>query len=301
MDILQFENQYLRLPSAIDEIHDELFEQKSLRVFVKRDDLIHPIISGNKWRKLREYIQIAQLNDYKHLISFGGAYSNHLYALAFAAKELGVASTGIIRGNELTSKSNLYLTQMAAWGMDLQFVSRSSYKLKELPHEINTKDSMIIAEGGFGQEAIKGVATIANEINQDYFNHIICPVGTGATYLGLCKSSENIIVHGVLTLNNLNEIHANSLELGILSQQLYDAYVFGKYAKQPEELIDFCQTFEQKHQIKIEPIYTGKMFYGLYDLIQKDSFKPGSNILALHTGGVKNYPTDPSNETASNF
>lgn len=287
MDILQFEKQYLRLPSAIDEIHDELFDQKGIRVFVKRDDLIHPIISGNKWRKLREYIQIAQLKGYKHLISFGGAYSNHLYALAFAAKEMGLASTGIIRGDELTSKSNTYLTQMEAWGMDLQFVSRARYQQKEVPKEINISNALIIAEGGFGKLAIKGVSSITKEFIQGDFKHLMCPIGTGATYLGLCESTNNIEVHGILTLNNLKEIESNAIEVGIPIQQIYDAYIFGKYAKQPKELVNFCQLFEQKHQIKIEPIYTGRMFYGLYDLIRRDKFKPGSNILALHTGGVK--------------
>jgi 1-aminocyclopropane-1-carboxylate deaminase len=287
MDILQFEKQFLRLPSAIDEIHDELFDQKGIRVFVKRDDLIHPIISGNKWRKLREYIQIAQLKGYKHLISFGGAYSNHLYALAFAAKEMGLASTGIIRGDELTSQSNLFLSRMESWGMKLKFISRANYQQKIIPKEIDTTNSMVIAEGGYGKMAIKGVSYITKEINQGNFEHIICPIGTGTTYLGLCESTNTIEVHGILTLNNLKEIESNALEVGIPIKRIYDAYIFGKYAKQPDELVNFCHLFEQKHHIKIEPIYTGRMFYGLYDLIQKDKFKPGSHLLALHTGGIK--------------
>ncbi len=287
MDILQFEKQFLRLPSAIDEIHDELFDQKGIRVFVKRDDLIHPIISGNKWRKLREYIQIAQLKGHKHLISFGGAYSNHLYALAFAAKDLGLASTGIIRGDELTSQSNLFLSQMESWGMNLKFISRANYQQKLIPKEIDTSHSMVIAEGGFGKMAIKGVSYITKEINQGSFDHIICPIGTGTTYLGLCESTSNIEVHGLLTLNNLKEIESNALELGIPIQRIYDAYIFGKYAKSPEELVNFCHWFLHKHQIKIEPIYTGRLFYGLYDLIKKDRFKPGSKLLTLHTGGIK--------------
>jgi 1-aminocyclopropane-1-carboxylate deaminase len=210
-----------------------------------------------------------------------------LYALAFAAKELGLASTGIIRGDELTSQSNLYLSQMESWGMNLKFISRTNYQKKLIPKEIDTTNSMIIAEGGYGKMAIKGVSYITKEINQGNFEHIICPIGTGTTYLGLCESTNNIEVHGILTLNNLKEIESNALEVGIPIQRIYDAYIFGKYAKQPEELVNFCQLFEQKHQIKIEPIYTGRMFYGLYDLIRKDKFKPGSNILALHTGGVK--------------
>jgi 1-aminocyclopropane-1-carboxylate deaminase len=287
MDILQFEKQNLRLPSAIDEIHDELFEQKHVRVFVKRDDLIHPIISGNKWRKLREYIQIAQLNEHKHLISFGGAYSNHLYALAFAGKELGISTTGIIRGDELTAESNIYLTQMKNWGMDLVFLKRSAYQEKIIPERIKQNNSMIIAEGGFGELATTGIAEIIHELGSESYDHIFCPVGTGTTYLGLCKSMHESSIHGILTLNNLTEIESNSEMLGIPVQNLHVNYIFGKYANQPNELVDFCNTFSEKHQIKIEPIYTGKMFYGLYDLIQKDSFKPGSSVLALHTGGVK--------------
>lgn len=287
MDILQFEKQSLQLPSTIDEIHDELFEQKNVRVFVKRDDLIHPIISGNKWRKLREYIQLAQYNGHKHIISFGGAYSNHLYALAYAGKELGIATTGIIRGHELTSKSNHYLTQMKYWGMDLVFMNRSEYQEKLIPEGIKHNDSLIIGEGGFGKLAITGIAEIIHELGSEIYNHIFCPVGTGTTYLGLCKSKQSSSIHGILTLNNLTEIESNSEFLGIPIQNLYSDYIFGKYAKQPKELEDFCNTFSEKHQLIIEPIYTGRMFYGLYDLIKNDSFQPGSKLLALHTGGVK--------------
>jgi 1-aminocyclopropane-1-carboxylate deaminase len=287
MDILQFEKKCLRLPSKIDEIHDDLFKQKNVRVFVKRDDMIHPIISGNKWRKLRDYIQIAQLNGQKHLISFGGAYSNHLYALAFVANKFGLLSTGIIRGEELTAESNTFLRQIKNWGMDLKFITRTDYKQKNIPDDINLQNSCIIAEGGFGEIAARSVATIMNETNESDYQHIFCPVGTGATYLGLCDASQMSEIHGILTLNNLEEIKSNSISLKIPIQKLYTDYIFGKYANRPEELNHFCDRFEEKHKIKIEPIYTGKMFYGLYDLIQKDSFEPNSNILAIHTGGIK--------------
>lgn len=287
MDILQFENQYLRLPSAIDEIHDDLFEKKNVRIFIKRDDLIHPIISGNKWRKLKEYIQLAQLNDIEHLISFGGAYSNHLYALAFVAKVFGLRATAIVRGNELNETSNVFLTQMKTWGMHLNFISRAQYQKKEIPENISTKKSLIIEEGGFGKLGILGIKTIINELEKQEYNYIICPIGTGTTYLGLCKTNISAKIHGILTLNNLDEIRQNASKFKIDTQFMHEHYIFGKYAKQPLELTQFCEEFTKKHQIKIEPIYTGKMFYGLYDLILKDSFKPGSKIVALHTGGVK--------------
>ncbi len=249
--------------------------------------MIHPIISGNKWRKLRDYIQIAQLNGQKHLISFGGAYSNHLYALAFVANKLGLSSTGIIRGEELSTDSNIFLRQMNKWGMELKFVTRTEYKQKLIPKEVDVKNISIIAEGGFGEIATKSVATIVKEIAESDYQHIFCPIGTATTYLGLCKASKSSQIHGILTLNNLEEIKSNAISLNISIQRLYTDYIFGKYGNQPEELNQFCDRFEEKHDIKIEPIYTGKMFYGLYDLIKKDSFEPYSNILAIHTGGVK--------------
>ena len=236
----------MNLPSPIEEIHDALFEEKQICVFVKRDDLIHPIISGNKWRKLREYIQFAQLNGIKQIISFGGAYSNHLYALAYATNILGIKSIGIVRGDELNPNSNPYLKQMKAWAMDLHFISRSNYQAKEIP---------------------EGVPQTNN--------------------LGLCQSLQGVRIIGIQTLNNKAEIEGNSQELGIPIQTINDQYVFGKYAKQANVLDCFCEQFHHKHDIKIEPIYTGRMFYGLYDLISKDFFKPGSQIVALHTGGIK--------------
>jgi 1-aminocyclopropane-1-carboxylate deaminase len=288
MDILQFEKQFLNLPSPVEEIHDALFEEKQISVFVKRDDLIHPIISGNKWRKLREYIQFAQFNGIKQIISFGGAYSNHLYALAYATNILGIKSIGIVRGDELNPNSNPNLKQMKAWAMDLHFISRSNYQAKQIPEAVPQANSLIIAEGGFGNKAIVGIAELSKEIESfKSLDYLICPIGTGATYLGLCQSLQGVKIIGILTLNNKAEIEGNSQELGIPIQTINDQYVFGKYAKQANVLDTFCEQFHQKHQIKIEPIYTGRMFYGLYDLISKDFFKPGSQIVALHTGGIK--------------
>ena len=278
----------MNLPSPIEEIHDALFDEKLIKVFVKRDDLIHPIISGNKWRKLREYIQFAQFNEIKQIISFGGAYSNHLYALAFATKAFGIQSIGIVRGEELHTNSNPYLSQLNDWGMQLHFATRAEYQLKSIPETIDVDNSLIIAEGGFGIEAIQGIKELTNEIkSSNQFQHIICPIGTGSTYLGLCHSIQDVKVHGILTLNNKTEIEENSIKLKIPIQEIHENYIFGKYAKASNELDIFCGQFHNKHQIKIEPIYTGRMFYGLYDLISKEYFKPGSKILALHTGGIK--------------
>jgi 1-aminocyclopropane-1-carboxylate deaminase len=172
-------------------------------------------------------------------------------------------------------------------GVELVFLKRSQYQEKLIPKGIKHNDSLIIAEGGFGKLAITGIAEIINELGGENYDHIFCPVGTGATYLGLCNSKQVSSIHGILTLNNLTEIESNSEFLGIPIQNLYSDYIFGKYANQPNELVDFCNTFSVKHQLKIEPIYTGRMFYGLYELIKNDSFQPGSKLLALHTGGLK--------------
>ncbi len=285
---MQFENQYLNLPSPVEELHDHLFDEKQLRVFVKRDDLIHTIISGNKWRKLREYIQLAQHTGAKQVISFGGAYSNHLYALAYTAHKIQIPCVGIVRGDELSKESNPFLNQMHEWGMELHFILRSNYQNKIIPTSIDTNESLLISEGGFGIEAIKGIEHLCLELSsQEEIDHIFCPIGTGATYLGLCAGQIQSRVHGVLTLNNRSEIFQNACDLSIPLQEIHENYVFGKYAKQTDELDQFCATFWTKHKLKIEPIYTGRMFYGLYDLIKTDYFKPGSRIMALHTGGMK--------------
>ena len=272
----------------MEEIHDALFEEKQISVFVKRDDLIHPIISGNKWRKLREYIQFAQLNGLKQLISFGGAYSNHLFALAYACHCFGLTSVGIIRGEELTAESNPYLKQMKQWGMTLYFISRADYQTKFIPFEFNPKESLCIDEGGFGLLALEGLTKLVDELSElPNINHIICPMGTGATYLGLIKAKNNAKIHGIFTLNNRTEIIENATKMEVEIQEMHANYIFGKYAKQSTDLDQFCEEFYAKHQIKIEPIYTGRMFYGLYDLIKTDYFCPGSQILAIHTGGIK--------------
>jgi 1-aminocyclopropane-1-carboxylate deaminase len=283
MDIQLFENTILNLPSPIQELKHTKFQLADVRVFIKRDDLIHPIISGNKWRKLKEYIRIAKENPELPILSFGGAYSNHLYALAYVGHQLNIRTIGIIRGNELNVQSNPYLTQMNNWGMEMRFVDRISYKEKK--HNYGSQ-VIEIPEGGFGDLGIDGMKELVSEINDFNPSHIITASGTGTTALGI-KRFTNTTVMGILTLNNLSELRDHEKESSIHGTIWKDGYIMGKYAKNSSELNEFCDTFEQDHQIKIEPIYTGRMFYGLYDLIESNYFPKGSTILALHTGGVK--------------
>lgn len=283
MDIHLFEKTILTLPSPIQELHHSIFKEAEVKVFVKRDDLIHPIISGNKWRKLSEYIGIAKENLELPILSFGGAYSNHLYALAFVGNQLKIKTIGIIRGDELTYTSNPYLTQMHEWGMKLYFINRKQYKLKVSP---TNEKALIIPEGGFGELGINGISQLVNEIIPLVPTHIITAVGTGTTALGIRKF-WNKPIYGILTLNNLAEIKRNEKELNLSGNIWIEDYIMGKYAKESTLINQFCETFEYDHQVKLEPIYTGRMFYGLYELIKINHFPKGSKILALHSGGIK--------------
>lgn len=279
MDIANFEFNALHLPSPIEEIYDECWNSKGIQVFVKRDDLIHPIISGNKWRKLKKYLQTFSINEHSGLLSFGGAYSNHLYALAFAGHSLGIRTVGIIRGDELHPQSNPYLAQMNEWGMKLQFISRTDYRMKPIPAEFDSYQ--VIAEGGFGRLAIEGMEDLVNELSAH--DLIYTAMGTGATAIGAANYSKKPVV-GVLTLNNKAEIEEHKLPANLAIE---DAYVFGKYAKQNDELDLFCADFYKKHQIAIEPIYTGRMFYALIEHIKNGHIASNSKLVAIHTGGVK--------------
>jgi len=261
-----------------------------LQLFIKRDDLINPYISGNKWRKLKDYIEIAQKNNNLGFISFGGAYSNHLYALAYLGNKLGLKTIGIIRGDELNINSNPYLSQMSNWGMKLLFINRESYKQKTIPKTIiNLENYLIIPEGGYSEIGIKSVATMAHEISfQGDFEFISLAVGTGTTALGLSKLSKSKIV-GIMTLRNLDELKMHLTELDYFPENLsfIEQKDSLKYGKIEDYLSDFCEQFVNENNIKIEPIYTGKMFHRLYQLIEEDFFPANSKILAIHTGGIK--------------
>jgi 1-aminocyclopropane-1-carboxylate deaminase len=279
MDIANFEFNALHLPSPIEEIYDECWNSKGIQVFVKRDDLIHPIISGNKWRKLKNYLQTFSFNRHSGLLSFGGAYSNHLYALAFAGHSFGIPTVGIIRGDELHPKSNPFLSQMNEWGMKLQFVSRTAYRMKPIP--AGFEQYQVIAEGGFGHLAIQGMEELVSELPE--IDLIYTAIGTGATAIGLANYTEKPVV-GILTLNNRAEIEEHSLPANLTIEE---AYVFGKYAKQNNDLDQFCADFYTKHKISIEPIYTGRMFYALIEHIKNGHIASNTKLVAIHTGGVK--------------
>jgi 1-aminocyclopropane-1-carboxylate deaminase/D-cysteine desulfhydrase-like pyridoxal-dependent ACC family enzyme len=282
MDITNFEFNALNLPSPMEEIFDECWNSKGIQVFVKRDDLIHPIISGNKWRKLKNYIQTFSLNEHSGILSFGGAYSNHLFALAFVGHSLGIPTVGIVRGEELNVTSNPYLKQMHEWGMKLHFVTRPLYRNKEIPSEY--ENYLCIPEGGYGSQAIDGMDALVHELPS--CDTIYCAMGTGATAIGIARATS-VPVTGILTLNNQAEIEDHLMDFPAVNLKIDDNYIFGKYAKSTADLDLFCKEFSEKHQIAIEPIYTGRMFYALVDHIKNGHIAPDSKLVAIHTGGIK--------------
>jgi 1-aminocyclopropane-1-carboxylate deaminase len=279
----------LPVNSPVEEINDPLFIQKGIKLFVKRDDMIHPFISGNKWRKLKYILADAEKSDKKHLVTFGGAYSNHLLATACAAAKFGFKSTAYVRGEEI---SNEVLKLCSLFGMELKFTDRSTYRDKISlfeTHHKNDSQAYFIDEGGAGEFAVKGCLELITELNKSY-DHIFCAAGTGTTAAGIISGIEQqkaeLIAHVIPVLKGGEFLKAAIEKYTSYPFQMHYDYHFGGYAKFTPELLSFIAKFCQDTGILIEPLYTGKMFYAVYDLIKKDKFPTGSRILAVHTGGL---------------
>ncbi len=267
---------------------------KNIRVDVKRDDMIHPFISGNKWRKLKYIIKQAITENCDHLVTFGGAWSNHTLATACLSASLGFKSTAYIRG-ELVENPVLQLCQV--FGMKLIFTDREKYKNKrELFNEYHKEDpkAFFIDEGGFSLEAAKGCEEIMDGLPEHY-DHIFCACGTGATLAGIAKGSEehqpDAVIHGIPVLKGgdfiWNAVH--SLHPSLKNVRLHLDYHFGGYAKTKPNLIEFIKDFCSSTGLLIEPVYTGKVFFSVFDLIEKNYIQPGEKILIIHTGGLTGF------------
>ena len=273
--------------------HPSIVNQR-VELFLKRDDLLHPIISGNKWRKLKYNLDRALTMETDTLVSMGGAYSNHLHALAYTGKALGLRTIGIIRG-EQTEILNPTLIDMKNWGMTLRFVTRDDYRKFRsniLPEDFPGLESNVywLPEGGANALALKGVGEIIAEIDTHY-EYLCVACGTGATLAGLINQiPEKISVLGFPAIKN-SEYLKTEIESWLTCDnknwQLINNYHFGGFAKVKPDLMLFIRDFQQQTGIKLEPIYTGKILFGIFDLIGKGFFKPGSRIIALHTGGLQ--------------
>lgn len=264
-------------------------------MYVKRDELTHPEVMGNKWRKLKYNLEAAQNQGKKQLITMGGAFSNHIAATASAAKEFGFDAVGIIRGEELNEDSNATLQKAVADGMKLIFVSRTDYKgYRQDPGLLEEQfpNSYFLPEGGTNHLAIQGCEEIIDEITTE-FDLIACPIGTGGTFCGLVKSANaNQQVLGFSALKGYfihEEVQLMLEKYGITNQnhEIYTNYHFGGYGKTTKELIEFMNWFEENFQIPLDPIYTGKCFSGVWDMVKRNKFEKNLRIVLLHTGGLQ--------------
>ncbi|UKT62420.1 1-aminocyclopropane-1-carboxylate deaminase/D-cysteine desulfhydrase [Pedobacter mucosus] len=261
-------------------------------LFVKRDDLIDPYISGNKWRKLKYILQRASIDKKSHLITFGGAYSNHLVATAAAAAKSGLMSTAFVRGDEEVNNEMLMLCKL--YGMKLIFTDRESYRNKTAlfnAHFQNDSHAYFIDEGGASPEAVLGCSEIIAELPNTY-DHIFCAAGTGTTAAGLLEgiNAANLKtkLHIIPVLKGGEFIKDEILKYTASSDQLilHLDYHFGGYAKITPILIEFIKNFILKTGVLIDPVYTAKMFYAIVDLQQQGIIKESDKILAIHTGGL---------------
>lgn len=290
--------------SPLQTITSTLLDDADVRLSIKRDDLIDPGISGNKWRKLKYNLLEANKHNHQTLLTFGGAWSNHIQATAAAGRRFGIKTIGIIRGEKPDTLSST-LEYATRCGMHLHFISREQYRLKENKDFLTSLrnkfgEFYLIPEGGKNALARRGCREIIDEINTQLdqpFTDICCACGTGTTLTGLIENlSENQKATGFAVLKG-----AEFLEYDVLKQldedrlpqkskqswQIEQAYHFGGYAKYNNDLIDFIKQFYTETGIPLDAVYTGKLFYGLLDRIRKGYYRKGSHIVALHTGGLQ--------------
>ncbi|GAA0811907.1 pyridoxal-phosphate dependent enzyme [Colwellia asteriadis] len=291
--------------SALEKINHPLFTQHKVQVEIKRDDLLHPIISGNKWRKLKYNLEHLKKQGYSGALTFGGSYSNHIHAFAFACYQLGLPCLGIIRG-EAQYENNYTLSWAKHWGMQCHFVDRKTYRrrfdddfLLELSQQY--PNFFIIPEGGSNKLAVEGVSEIIAELaQQTQFDTLLTPVGSGGTLAGLIDGDSQLFetksqhkLLGIAVLKQAeylsNEIKALLSEQGKTHQnwQLMTQFHRGGYGKfSPEDLTRIIR-FNEQSQLTFEPVYSGKMLLALLDLLEQGYFKANERIVLLHTGGLQ--------------
>ena len=267
-------------------------------LYLKREDLIHSTISGNKWRKLKYNILEAKKLNHKTLLTFGGAYSNHIHATASAGKTFGFNTIGIIRGEECLPL-NPTLKFASDCGMKLFYLNRSSYRKKNDPliiQELRNQFGQfyLLPEGGTNQLAIKGAAEIVENINFD-FDYILSACGTGGTLSGIiCGLNGKNKIIGVPVLKRANFLRKdiyNYVEefsgTNYFNWKLVLNYHFGGYAKITKELIEFIQKFEAINYVQLDPIYTGKLLFAIQEMINNNELKDNPIIIGVHTGGLQ--------------
>ncbi len=275
---------------TIDKISYPFADPGQIELAVLRLDKIHPLISGNKWFKLQYYLNEAMAQKKDTILTFGGAWSNHIIAVAAACHLKGIRSIGIIRG-EAPGMLSATLQEAMALGMQLFFISRSDYAIKKIPPELSNADFYLVSEGGYGQPGAAGAAKITDHVTPGYYTHICCAVGTGTMMAGLLNASdEQQSVIGIPVMKNNTDLDPairQLLENKTKPFLLLHDYHFGGYAKYTPALLHFMNDFYQHTSIPSDFVYTGKLFYAVADLMKKEFFPKGSRILVIHSGGLR--------------
>lgn len=276
-------------------------EVKGISLFLKREDLLHPEVSGNKFRKLKYNLIEAGSQKGQKMLTFGGAFSNHIAATAAAGKALGIETIGVIRGDELannlqkTLEENPTLAYAASCGMTFEFISRSDYRKKDSEEFLKRLQKKfgkfyLVPEGGTNELAIKGCEEILSKEDKK-FDIICCAVGTGGTIAGIINSSEEdqrilgfpALKGDFMAAEVKKYTNKNNFEI-------IPDYHFGGYAKVDGRLINFMNWFNDKFDVQLDPVYTGKMMFGIFDLLERNVFLENTCILAVHTGGLQGIP-----------
>ncbi|RSK49368.1 1-aminocyclopropane-1-carboxylate deaminase/D-cysteine desulfhydrase [Hymenobacter rigui] len=277
-------------------------ERAGVQLLLLRDDLTHPELPGNKWRKLKYNLQQARQQGHTTLLTFGGAYSNHIAAVAAAGRLTGLHTVGIIRGEELATRSlNPTLAQARADGMHLHFLDRATYRRKQEPEVLEALlqelgPAYVVPEGGSNAWALPGCAELVTELRtRQSFDYLCVACGTGGTLAGLATGLQGTEqAEGFAALKgadflrtDINHLHQHSTGRLYPNWHLHTAYHGGGYARLTPELRQFLTDFHQRHGILLDPIYTGKMLLGVLDLLAQGYFRRGSTVVAVHTGGLQ--------------
>jgi 1-aminocyclopropane-1-carboxylate deaminase len=278
---------------TFDKITADYLTEKEIELSVMRLDKIHETVSGNKLFKLQFYVEKCLKTDHKTIVTFGGAYSNHLAACAFLCKQYGIKCIGIVRGNAYTNLTHT-LTACKANDMQLHFVDAETYKSENVEKYIfkNFGECLIIPEGGFGYDGAKGAAMIMELLKEKNSTYVCTSVGTATTLAGLLMQTNNVEkIIAVPAIKNMLDIENRITEIGVAYNKeklaILPNYHFGGYAKHTPELLSFMNNIYSTHNIPTDFVYTAKLFYGIMDNIKKDYFKKGSRIICLHTGGLQ--------------
>lgn len=279
-------------------IKEPIFNKSNIELYIKREDLSDHNISGNKFRKLKYNLLEAKKNGYDTLLTFGGAYSNHIHAVAYAGYKYNFNTIGVIRGEE-TLPLNPTLADAKSFGMKLHYTSRNDYKNKNMEFFLERLHSTfgnfyLIPEGGSNTLAVKGCAEIIDDQVLE-FDHICCACGTGGTLAGIIAGLNGrkkiwgfpVLKNAGFLKEDIGRLLFNYNSGSFENWELVLEYHFGGYAKFNRDLISFINDFKTKNSIPLDPIYTGKLMYGIFALVKKGFFTNGQRILAIHTGGLQ--------------